>query len=387
MASSVSIVPMEKAPIDSLSAKPPKAFGKAKLVYLEPKLMVSSPKLPQAWPVRPADDKNEKFALVCRVPTTEEKFKGASTAFDMRIRRLAFQERKAWFGKGADDIETENDLKQMQTLSIKKGNEKPDGTRWDDEIKFSVKGWADYVEEIVYKGEGDKRMPVDVVWRSRMVDPQGSGGPGDEATKFYICEGIDMTTGKEKMAPWTPCLDPSGQPMKDSAGNVMWEFVSPKHCKPGCQIRVVYQPSMVWLASKFGVTLQAKQVFITPPPPKAKAELDGITIVDTVDPIMAARAAKHAMATDELRDLDSLPAEAEDTAGDVDAFIEAVTKGGAVGGSDGSTSAEAEAGKKRKTNSAEAAVDGAAATASPAAPSKASKSGKKTKTVTVDEDF
>jgi hypothetical protein len=64
---------------------------------------------------------------------------------------------------------------------------------------------------------------------------------------------------------------------------------------------------MVWISTKFGVTLAARQVFITPAPPQAKAVVDGIEIVDTVDPIMVTRAAKQATATDDLRNLDEVP--------------------------------------------------------------------------------
>jgi hypothetical protein len=68
---------------------------------------------------------------------------------------------------------------------------------------------------------------------------------------------------------------------------------------------------MVWLASKFGVTLSAKQIFITPAPAKPKTSVEGIDIVDFVDPILASRAARQALAGDDLRDLESMPADNE----------------------------------------------------------------------------
>jgi hypothetical protein len=139
-------------------------------------------------------------------------------------------------------------------------------------------------------------------WRSRLVDAQGRGGPDDNQTRFYICQDTSMTTGKEQMVPWTPCQDPAGNHIKDAQGNTVYEFVGPKHCQPGCKIRVVFNPSMVWLAAKFGVTLAAKQVFITPAPAKAKTLIEGIEIKDYVDPILAGRAARAAMASDVVFD-------------------------------------------------------------------------------------
>ena len=157
----------------------------------------------------------------------------------------------------------------------------------------------------MYRGEGENKFPSDVRWKTRPVTtPQGQGGPDDNQTKFYICESTDPTTGKEQMVPWTPCQDPAGNEIKDALGNPTYEFVGPKHCQPGCKIRVVFQPTMVWLASKFGVTLHAKQVFITPAPPKAKTFIDGLEIKDCVDPILAKKAARMAMSTNSLRDFD-----------------------------------------------------------------------------------
>ena len=306
------IQPLEKINLDAITAKPPRVMGKAKLVFLEPLMRVSTPKLSQAWPVRPSDDAGEKHTLEVRLGPEAEAFATALKAFDMRVRKLAFENKKLWFGKAADDIETENDLRQMHTLSIKKGNDKPDGSKWDDTVKFKITGWAEQVEEILFKGEGDKRYPVDVKWRSRLVDSMGHGGPEDSQTKFFLSQGRDMATGKEKMVPKVPCQDPAGNHMRDSNGNTMWEFVGPKHCQPGCSLTVIFQPTMVWLASKFGVTLAAKQIFITPAPPKAKNIVEGIEIVDFVDPILASRAVQLAMSGDDLRDLESMPADADD---------------------------------------------------------------------------
>lgn len=375
-----SITPLDKLNIDGITAKPPRQMGKAKLVFLEPKMLVNTPALEQAWPIRPmGDDGADKFQLECRLGDSVEAFKSALTSFDMRVRRLAFENKKSWFGKSADEIETENDLKQMHTLSVRKGNEKADGSRYDDTVKFKITGWADYIDEVLYKGEGDKRFAVDVKWKSRLVDPQRNGGPDDSQTQFYICEGINMSTGKQKMAPWTPCVDPAGHEIKDALGNTLWEFVGPKHCQPGCKITVVYQPTMVWLASKFGVTLGAKQVFITPAPPKPKSAIEGIEIVETVDPILASKAARAALASDDIRDLDDVPdnASADDVAADVTALANGVAPAGSGPSGPSAPSApsalDEEKPKKRKADK----VDD---------PSKSPKK-KVSKTVTVDESF
>lgn len=297
------VTSIEKANLDIIKANAPKMFGKAKLVFLDPKdsLVFVTPNLTQIWNIRPSsDDGADKFSLEVKLGENADAFKGGVVAFDQRVRALAFANKKAWFGKDADEIGNENDLRMKHTTSIKKGNEKQDGTKWDDSMKFKVTGWSNQVGEVVYRGEGDSKMAHDVKWNSRPVDAQGGGGPDDNQTKFYICEGIDMTSGKQKMAPWTPCVDPAGNQIKDAHGNTKWEFVGPKHCQPGCEVRVVFHASMVWIASKFGVTLSARQVFITPPPPKTKNAVEGIEIVETVDPIMASRAAKQAVNRDDI---------------------------------------------------------------------------------------
>jgi hypothetical protein len=303
-----SVIAIEKLNVDAITAKPPRQMGKAKLVFLEPRSLIVTPKIAQAWPIRPMGDDaaDDKFSLECKVDDTDA-LKIGLINFDMKVRQLAFANKKLWFGKAADDIATEADLRQMHTMSIKKGNEKADGSRYEDTVKFKITGWRDFVEEVLYKGEGDKKFPVDIKWRTRIVDSQGRGGPDESQTKFYICEATDMTTGKEQMVPHTPCQDPAGNHIKDAQGNTVYEFVGPKHCQPGCKVRVVFQPTMVWLASKFGVTLAAKQVFITPAPPKARLAVEGIEIKDYVDPILAGRAARSAMASNDLRDLEDLP--------------------------------------------------------------------------------
>lgn len=306
------IVAHDKLNTEALVAKPPRQFGKAKLVFLEPKQNIVSAKLNVAWPIRPAsDDGNDKFSLEVSVGCLGEEnedetaFKASLSAFDQKIRSMAFANKKSWFGKEADEVSNESDLRLKHTMSIKKGNEKQDGSRYSDTVKFSVTGWQDYVDEVMYRGEGDNKFPSDVRWKVRPVtSPQGTGGPADNQTKFYICENIDPTTGKEQMVPWTPCQDPAGNEIKDANGNPTYEFVGPKHCQPGCKIRVVYQTSFVWLASKFGVTLQAKQVFITPAAAKAKYVIEGIEIKDCVDPILAKKAARMAIGSHDLRDLD-----------------------------------------------------------------------------------
>jgi hypothetical protein len=299
---------MEKVNIENIKVNVPRMFGKAKLAFIDPKTLVVTPKLPQMWNIRPSgDDGSDKFSLEVQLNENGDALKSSLAAFDMKIRSLAFVNKKAWFGKEADEIKEESDLRMKHTTSIKKGGERQDGSKWNDSIKFKVTGWGSHVSEVVYKGEGDKKMPYDVKWKSRIVDAQGAGGPDDGQTKFYICEGVDMATGKEKMAPWTPCTDPAGNQIKDAVGNTVWEFVGPKHCQPGCELRIVFQPTMVWISSKFGVTLAAKQVFITPAPPKAKTSVEGIEIVETVDPIMAIRATKQALARNELNDLEMPP--------------------------------------------------------------------------------
>jgi hypothetical protein len=314
---------MENYPLANVVAKPPKAMGKAKLVFLEPRVSVVTPKIEPAWTIRPVTDDaaDDKFSLECRLDSTDapsDSFKTALTAFDMKVRSLAFGNKKAWFGKVGDDIMTESDLRTMHSVSVKKGSEKLDGSRYDDTVKFKVNGWQAYVDEVIYKSNSDNKWPVDVKWRTRLVDAQGRGGPDDNQTRFYICQDTSMTTGKEQMVPWTPCQDPAGNHIKDASGNTVYEFVGPKHCQPGCKVRVVFNPSMVWLAAKFGVTLAAKQVFITPAPAKAKSTIDGIEIKDYVDPILAGRAARAAMSTDvDIEDApDNVDAESVDAKAD-----------------------------------------------------------------------
>ena len=309
----MSVVSMDKYPFSSIVAKPPKAMGKAKIVFLQPNVSVVTDKVKCLWAIRPTDDSNQKFSLEVGLPSDDpsaEALKNGLTKFDMTIRDLALANKKAWFGKVGDEITSVSDLRTMHTMSVKKGTERIDGSSYDDSAKFKVTGWSEHVEEVIYKSNSDNKWPVDVKWRTRLVDPQGRGGPSDNETRFYICQDTSMTTGKEQMVPWIPCQDPAGNHIKDSSGNTVYEFVGPKHCQPGCKVRVVFNPSMVWLASKFGVTLAAKQVFITPPPVAAKTSIEGIEIKDYVDPILAGRAARAAMSSDVV--LDDAPDNADD---------------------------------------------------------------------------
>lgn len=391
----MSIVPMEKLAIDAITApKPPRQFGKAQFVTLEhptvpsgSNLKIVTPKLSQQFTIVPMGEKleDDKFSLQCRVGEDAAAFKEALTAFDMRIRALAFANKKTWFGKNADDLTEERDLRTLQTMNVKKGNEKTDGSRWDDSVKFKVTGWAEFVEEVLYRDGSD--MPKDVKWKARLVDTNGNGGPGPRQTQFFLNQGPNMVTGKDRMVPKVPVQDPAGNPKKDSNGNPLWEFVGPKHCTPGCQLTVVFEPSP-WLAGgKFGVTLQARQIFITPPAAKPKEVIEGIEIVDTVDPILAGKAVQQALAGDDLRDLDA-PDGAEDgpesaelatgpaaLASSLDDLASAAVAAGGSGGG--------EAGKKRK-----AADAGLASPAGAGAPAKKSSSSSKAKKVTVvEEDF
>ena len=297
----MSVVTMENYPLAAITAEPPKAMGKAKLVFLKPKVSAVTPKLKSLWAIRPTDETNQKFSLEVGLPSDDpatETFKNAMTAFDMKIRDLAFQNKKSWFGKAGEEINVPTDLRTVQKMSVNKGSERADGSRYEDSVKFQVKGWDAEVEEVIYKTNSDNKWPVDVKWRTRLVDAQGRGGPDEKQTRFYLCQDTSMTTGKEQMVPWIPCQDPAGNHIKDASGNTVYEFVGPKHCQPGCKVRVVFNTSMVWLASKFGTTHLALQVFITPPPVAPKTTIDGIEIKDYVDPILAGRAARAAMSSD-----------------------------------------------------------------------------------------
>jgi len=291
--------------------KPPRSTGnKAKLVFLTKCSNISSGKTTQRWPIRPSDDTCEKFTL--EVEGTED-LNGALKAFDQRVRKLAFENKSTWFSKNvASEITAENDLKQMHHSCLTKGNDKPDGSKYPDTFKVKVSGWKDYVQQVKYKGEGDKKFPVDVQWKSRILDSVGNGGPEDHQTKFYLSQGRDMATGKQRMVAKVPSQDPAGNQMRDSNGNLIWEAVGPKHCQPGSEITVVLSGT-VWIAAKFGVSFTAKQVFITPPPPKARNIVEGIEIVDVVDPLLATRAVQLAVQCDDLRNLDEIPADEEDT--------------------------------------------------------------------------
>ena len=381
----MSIVPLEKLAIDAITApKAPRQFGKAQFVTLEHpsgSLKIVTPKLSQQFTIVPMGDKleDDKFSLQCRLGEDAAAFKEALTAFDMRIRSLAFAHKKSWFGKNADDFTEERDLRSLHTMNVKKGNEKTDGTRWDDSVKFKVTGWAEHVDEVLYREGSD--MPKDVKWKARLVDANGNGGPGPRQTQFFLNQGPNMVTGKDRMVPKVPVQDPAGNPKKDSNGNPLWEFVGPKHCTPGCLLTIVFEPSP-WLAGgKFGVTLQARQIFITPPAAKPKEIIEGIEIVDTVDHILAGKAVQQALAGDDLRDLDG--PEADDGGADAElhttpaalasSLDDLATAATAAGG------ASSEAGKKRK------APDTGLSSPPTSKKSTASKASKKV--TVVDEDF
>lgn len=395
------VVPLEKFNMAAIDApKPPRAFGKARLAFIEPRMIVNTPALEQAWPIRPAGDdgaEKDKFQLECRLPDGPETsaFKAALEAFDVKIRALAKEDprvpgdeakkqrarQKEWFGlNDRDALYDDKDLKRMYTSAIKQGKQRADGTYYDDSVRFKITGWSGYVDEVLYQGEGDKKMPSDIKWRARIVDTANKNKPTDEETRFYICEGINMATGKKRMAEMAPCVDPAGNEIKDAQGNTVWEYVGPKHCQRGCKLTIVYQCSMVWLAgTKFGATMKAKQVFITPAPPKPKAMLEGIEIVDTVDPVQAAKAARAAMASDDLRDLDG---GSEGMPDDYEAAPEAAPAA--------PEAPPAAGGKRPRDDDAPAAPEAGAGAAPEAAGSPKPKSSKpkKSKTVTtVDESF
>jgi hypothetical protein len=375
---------MERVALDSIVAsRPPQAFGKAKIVYLEPMQQAATPKLVQMWSVGPHNDKKpdgkQDFSIQCRLDATaDETFAVAMKNFDLRVRKLAFENRKSWFGKASDDFTGDSDLRTIHNMSIKKGNEKTDGSRWEDSIKFKITGWGPYCDSVVYKNGGtdgpkdDKDMAIGCNWLPRLVSAQGTGGPSDKETKFYLSQGRDHATGKERAVPKVPCLDPAGNQKKDEHGNLLWEFVGPKHCQPGCKLAVVFQFSQVWLAGgKFGVTLAAKQVFITPAPPKQTEVVEGYEVTEFVDPILASKAVQMATAnTDHVApdgpdgDEDS----EEGPAGTATAAQTETTKGPSVPAQAPEAPA---AGEKR-----------------PAASSSPKPAAKKTKkTITVDEDF
>ena len=306
------ITTLDRVNIDAITSKPPRAMGKAKMAFLENIGKVSTPKLTQAWPIRPSDDTNEKQTLEVRLDEESELFTNALRSFDQKIRKLAFENRATWFSKNVSaQFAQENDLSPIHHKSISAGNEKPDGTSWGPTTKFKITGWKNSIKEVLYKGEEGNKFPVDVVWNPRLVDAMGHGGPDDSQTKFFLSSGKNMATGQEIMVGKVPCQDPAGNHMRDSNNNLLWEFVGPKHCQPGSKLTIIFQPSMVWLSQKFGVSLVAKQIFITPPAPKPRNVVPGIEIVDFVDPILASRAVQLATVSDDLRDLEEMPSELE----------------------------------------------------------------------------
>ena len=138
---SSNVVPFDKLKLDSIVGKPPRQFGKAKLVFLEPRTNIVTPKLQVAWPIKPSSDEGgDKYSLEVSMGSVGEEnddelsFKASVSAFDMRIRQLAFANKKSWFGKEAEQVSTEADLRLMHTMCLKKGNEKQDGSRYSDTV-------------------------------------------------------------------------------------------------------------------------------------------------------------------------------------------------------------------------------------------------------------
>lgn len=297
----------DKVDLSAFSAQPPRTMGKGRVVFLNGPNKHSTPKVTQAWPIRPADDKNEKFNLECSIGPDAVGFGSSLDAFDNVIRKMAFSNRKEWFGKRADIMTDEKDLLQLQTRSLKKGGESKTGTRYDDTVRFKVEGWKDHLDEVIYKdaatGATDDamRMPRDCTWRPRLVDENGRGGPKDNETQFFLAIGKDMTTGIERFVNKVPCIDAAGNHIKDSKGNLVWEFVGPKHCRQGHKLTVVFATNLVWLSDgKFGVKLAAREVYITPTPPKAKGRIEGIEVVNHVDPFLAAKAVQLTTSADDV---------------------------------------------------------------------------------------
>jgi len=379
---------LDRVNIDAITSKPPRAFGagnKAKGAWLEHVPSVSTPNLPQAFNIRATDDTAETFSVQMRLDKSDpssETFAQSLKAFDQRIRKLAFEHKNHWFSKNvSSEISTEADLRQLHHPSISKGAEKPDGTFYDDSVKFKIAGWGPFVEEVLYKGEGEKRYISDVKWKSRLVNAMGFGGPEENQTKFFLSQGKDMATGKEKMVAKVPCQDPAGNHLKDANNNLIWEFVGPKHAQPGSKLTVVFEPKMVWIAAKFGVSFTARQIFITPAPPKPRNVVEGIEIVDYVDPIMAIRAVQLATAGNDVRDLEQDDYNPEqdsmdDASASLGARVESIAAVDAVPAECDTTGAAAEAGgsspSTKKRTSKASSSDGAA---------------KKKKSTTLDDEF
>lgn len=304
MATSKPYTAFHKASFLNIEAQKPRTVGKARVAFLNGIDKHSTDKLEQAWPIRPADDRNEKFNLEVRIGQANVDLTKAFEDFDGQIRKIAFANKKDWFMKRADEIDSEADLKQLHTKSIKKGGERSDGSRYDDTVRFKVEGWKDCVDEVVYNeakaGEDKGTMPKDVVWKPRYVDASGRGGPKDNETNFYLWVGKDMTSGLEKYANKVPCIDAAGNHIKDASDNLVWEFVGPKHCKVGSKLTVVFNSSVVWLSDgKFGVKLAARQVYVMPAPPKTTGRVEGVEIVSYVDPFQAAKAVQMVAAAND----------------------------------------------------------------------------------------
>lgn len=218
---------------------------------------------------------NSKFDMELSLEDVPE-FEEACRKFDEWVVDQAFARKTEFFGNKAQYVTTRETVMAMYSTGklMKAGKAKPDGGAYPSTIRFKVSGsWANYVSSITtrpYVADGKTMsLPDRCNWFTRpLSDPVGK-----DETKFWMAVPGKENTFTDKL--------------QDGAGG--YRLVGPQDCVPGSKITPVFTLSSLYITEGFGVTVTAKEVYITPRaetadrPIYSHGMLPGVNCVTDVD--------------------------------------------------------------------------------------------------------
>jgi hypothetical protein len=260
-----------------------RANGTSMTAFVDPKpgcqnIFYGPSDMKQKFHVRPlgfsSDDveafrtkKNAKFELNLEVDDETGEFAEAARRLDAFVLKSVFDRKSELMPSKAAYIITPDALTPLYINGkfLREGSTSSDGKKYNPSIRLRVTGsWNGYVSGLRMRAPSGRATWASVDrcdWQPRNPTHAVTG----METRFFLWVKKDEKTGKDVYTDKVP-----------TAGGEL-RLVGPEDCKPGCLVTPVFSFNSVYVNDGFGVSADARAIYIKPRPVEEDADMPAFT--------------------------------------------------------------------------------------------------------------